>query len=206
LSELLVDVDEDPANEAHFKLVHAPGVSFATYLMPDEVRLRKEVPMGETVEICAHGMAMMENLAKRMVDCSKAALLIVDYGKDEHMKDTLRGIRGHKFVNPLLSPGEVDLSAWVNFWQLRWALERMPIAQDRLQWHGPIPQAEFLEWNGIDVRLASVLKDEETKLALRALANYRRLMEPGEMGQTYKAMCVQTSNFPLVAPFFPKKA
>jgi NADH dehydrogenase [ubiquinone] 1 alpha subcomplex assembly factor 7 len=199
--ETLVDADEDETKEAHFKFVHAPGVSFANFIMPDDLRARTEVPMGDTVEVCSAGMAVMENLAKRMVDCGKSALLIIDYGKDEHMKDTLRGIRGHKFVNPLISPGDVDLSAWVSFKQLRWALERMPLARERLTWHSVVDQGAFLEANGIDVRLASALKDQETKLALRALSNFRRLVEPNEMGTTYKVFCVQTKTFPNVSPW-----
>ena len=199
--ETLIDADEDERNVAHFKLVHAPGVSFANFIMPDDLRNRTEVPMGETVEVCSAGMAVMESLAKRMVDCGKSALLAIDYGKDEHMSDTLRGIRGHKFVNPLMSPGDVDLSAWVAFNQLRWALERMPLARERLKWHPLATQAQFLEANGIDVRLASALKDQETKLALRALTNFRRLMEPHEMGETYKVFAVQTNSFPNVSPW-----
>jgi NADH dehydrogenase [ubiquinone] 1 alpha subcomplex assembly factor 7 len=138
---------------------------------------------------------------KRMVDAGKAACLIIDYGKDEHMSNTLRGIRGHKFVNPLLSPGDIDLSAWVSFKQLRWALERLPLAKERLRWFGPMQQNEFLEWNGIDVRLASVLREQDTKLALRVLQNFRKLMEDDEMGKNYRVFAVQTNNFPPVSPW-----
>jgi NADH dehydrogenase [ubiquinone] 1 alpha subcomplex assembly factor 7 len=199
--ETLVDVDEDPATEAHFRLVNAPGVSFANFLMPDDLRHKKDVQQGDTVEVCTHGMSAMETLMKRMVDSGKAAALIIDYGKDEHMTDTLRGIRGHKFVNPLLAPGDIDLSAWVSFKQLRWALERLPLAKERLRWFGPMQQNEFLEWNGIDARLASVLREQETKLALRVLQNFRKLTDDEEMGKNYKVFAVQTNNFPPVSPW-----
>jgi NADH dehydrogenase [ubiquinone] 1 alpha subcomplex assembly factor 7 len=199
--EALVDVDTEPSSEAHFRLVNAPGVSFANFLIPDDLRNKTDCKQGDTVEVCTHGMSAMEILMKRMVDAGKAACLIIDYGKDEHMKDTLRGIRGHKFVNPLLAPGDIDLSAWVSFKQLRWALERLPLAKERLRWFGPMQQNEFLEWNGIDVRLASALREQETKLALRIIQNYRKLMDDDEMGKNYKMFAVQTNNFPPVSPW-----
>ena len=198
--ETCIEVDDDPGTEAHFKLVHAPSGSFTAYLIPEDVR--KNAKIGDVIEINAFGMQAMENLMKKMIDCKKAAALIIDYGKDEHMKSTLRGIRGHKFVDPLLSPGDIDLSAWVSFKQLRWTLERLEVAQRNLKWFPVMTQKEFLEWGGIDVRLAHVIKEEETKGAMRILQSYRRLTDPEEMGETYKVFAVQTRNFPNVSPFF----
>lgn len=204
-SETLVDVDEDPSKEAHFKFVSSATGGFANYLIPEDIRergRRREAEVGETIEVCTHGMSAMEQIARRMLESGKSASLIIDYGKDEHMKDTLRGIRGHKFVHPLLSPGDVDLSAWVSFKQLRWALERMPMAVESLAWHGPMTQQDFLAWNGIDVRLASAIRNEETKMALRMIQNYRRLVDDEEMGKSYKMFAVQTKNFATVSPWF----
>lgn len=198
--ETCLEVDDDPAHEAHFRRVHAPSGSPSVYLIPDEVR--KAGRMGDIVEVNAVGMETMELLMKRMIDAQKAACLVIDYGKDEHMKHTLRGIRGHRFVDPLLSPGDVDLSCWVSFRQLRWALERLEIARRHLKWFPLMTQRDFLHANGIDVRLAHVIKDQETKSALSILQQYRRLMEKDEMGETYKVFAVQTRNFPHVAPFF----
>lgn len=198
--ETCVEVDDDPATEAHFRLVHAPSGSMSAFLMPDEVR--KNGKVGDCVEVNAVGMQHMEHIMKKMVDCQKAAALIIDYGKDENMQSTLRGIRGHRFVDPLLSPGEVDLSSWVAFNQLRWALERLEVARRHLKWFPVTTQHDFLQFNGIDVRLAHVIKDEETKSAMKILQNYRRLMDPEEMGESYKVFAVQTRNFPNVSPFF----
>ncbi|CCW65344.1 unnamed protein product [Phytomonas sp. EM1] len=198
--ETCVEVDEDPATEAHFRLVHAPSGSMSAYLIPDEVRKKGKV--GDCIEVNAVGMQHMELLMKKMIDCQKAACLIIDYGKDENMQNTLRGIRSHRFVDPLLSPGEVDLSSWVAFNQLRWALERLEIARRNLVWFPVITQHDFLQFNGIDVRLAHVIKDEETKSAMKILQNYRRLMDEEEMGKSYKVFAIQTRNFPYVSPFF----
>ncbi|EKF26916.1 hypothetical protein MOQ_009384 [Trypanosoma cruzi marinkellei] len=198
--ETCLEVDEDPANESHFRMVHAPSGSFSAYLIPNDIRSSGK--LGDCIEVNAVGMQTMELIMKKMVDCQKAACLIIDYGKDEHMHSTLRGIRGHRFVDPLLSPGEVDLSSWVSFKQLRWALERLETARRHLKWFPLMTQREFLQWGGIDVRLAHVIKDEETKTAMKILQNYRRLMDVDEMGNSYKVFVAQTRSFPNVSPFF----
>lgn len=198
--ETCLEVDDDPAHESHFRMVHAPSGSASVYLIPDDVR--KNGKTGDVIEVNAVGMQTMELMMKRMIDAQKAACLIIDYGKDEHMKSTLRGIRGHRFVDPLLSPGDVDLSCWVSFQQLRWALERLEIARRHLKWFPVMTQREFLNLNGIYVRLAHVMKNEDTKSALKILQQFRRLMDPSEMGSSYKVFAVQTRNFPHVAPFF----
>jgi NADH dehydrogenase [ubiquinone] 1 alpha subcomplex assembly factor 7 len=198
--ETCLEIDDDPGNEAHFRLVNAPSGSFTAYLIPDDVR--KNAKLGDAIEINAVGMQHMEQIMKKMIDCNKAAALIVDYGKDDHMSNTLRGIRNHKFIDPLLSPGDVDLSAWVSFKQLRWTLERLEVARRHLKWFPVMTQQEFLEWGGIDIRLAHLIKDEETKSAMKILQSYRRLCDPAEMGETYKVFAVQTRNFPNVSPYF----
>lgn len=198
--ETCVDVDTDPGTEAHFRLVHAPSGSMSAYLIPDEIRTKGV--NGDCYEVNTVGMQTMESLMKKMMDCQKAACLLIDYGKDEHMHSTLRGIRGHRFVDPLLSPGEVDLSCWVSFRQLRWALERLEVARRHLKWFPVMTQHDFLLENGIDIRLAHVIKDEETKSAMKVLQNYRRLMDKEEMGGSYKVFAFQTRNFPNVAPYF----
>lgn len=198
--ETCVEVDTDPGTEAHFRLVHAPSGSISAYLIPDEVR--KNAKLGDCVEVNTVGMQTMETLLKKMMDCQKAACLLIDYGKDEHMQNTLRGIRGHRFVDPLISPGEVDLSCWVSFRQLRWTLERLEVARRHLSWYPVMTQHDFLQLNGIDIRLAHVIREEETKGAMKILQNYRRLMDKEEMGESYKVFAMQTRNFPPVAPFF----
>jgi SAM-dependent MidA family methyltransferase len=43
----------------------------------------------------------------------------MDYGENQGFSDSVRAIRNHKFVKNVLDfPGEVDLSAYVNFLSL----------------------------------------------------------------------------------------
>ena len=198
--ETMLAVNEDPGTERHFDYVHAPLGTFTAHMIPEDIK--KNGTMGQMIELDVVGMGVAERLAQRLCDAHKGACLIIDYGKDETMASTLRGIRGHKFVDPLLSPGDVDLSAWVSFSQLRWAVERLEQSRRHLKVFPMMTQRAFLEHNGIDVRLAHMIKDQETKSAMKMLQLYKRLMDPGEMGESYKVMCFQTKNFPNVSPYF----
>ena len=65
------------------------------------------------------------SLGRRLVHQGGAAL-VIDYGHVESAAgDTLQAVGGHAFVDPLESPGEVDLTAHVDFQALALAAESM---------------------------------------------------------------------------------
>ena len=91
------------------------------------------------------------SLSRRLVRQGGAAL-VVDYGHVESAAgDTLQAVGGHAFVNPLESPGAVDLTAHVDFQAFALAAESMGAGVT-----GPIAQAEFLRNLGIEKRAASL--------------------------------------------------
>jgi len=78
--------------------------------------------------------------------------LIIDYGHLESAAgETLQAVGRHSFTDPLGTPGQVDLTAHVNFEALRLAAESMGVRT-----HGPLDQAEFLRRMGIDRRAAAL--------------------------------------------------
>jgi NADH dehydrogenase [ubiquinone] 1 alpha subcomplex assembly factor 7 len=63
----------------------------------------------------------MANSLAELINKVNGAALIIDYGENHAFKDSVRAIRKHKFVEEdllLEFPGEVDLSAYVNFLSL----------------------------------------------------------------------------------------
>ena len=71
---------------------------------------------------------------------SGGAALIIDYGHVESaIGDTLQAVGEHDFADPLRTPGEVDLTAHVDFQALAQAAESMGARV-----HGPVTQSEFL--------------------------------------------------------------
>jgi SAM-dependent MidA family methyltransferase len=83
---------------------------------------------------------------------TNGAALIVDYGHAWYgLGETLQAVSGHAFTDPLRSPGEVDLTAHVDFEALAQSLGTMG---GRI--HGPISQRDFLRRLGIDKRVATL--------------------------------------------------
>ncbi|KAL8824124.1 MAG: hypothetical protein Q9170_008246 [Blastenia crenularia] len=84
------------------------------------------------------------------------AALILDYGPSATIPNsTLRGIRAHQLVSPFSSPGEVDLSADVDFLGL---VEAALGASDNVEVHGPVEQGGFLEQMGIKERAEMLIR------------------------------------------------
>jgi NADH dehydrogenase [ubiquinone] 1 alpha subcomplex assembly factor 7 len=89
------------------------------------------LPVGSIIEACPEGLLMVQDIADRIVKCNGGAALIVDYGGDGSSGgDTLRGFWKHTQVHPLSRPGEVDVTADVDFGALREAVNsRMTLEQ-----------------------------------------------------------------------------
>ena len=108
---------------------------------------------GTVLELAPAREALAEAIAARLVAQGGMALLI-DYGSDREVMtgDSLRAVRRHAAADPLAAPGEADLSAHVDF---RAVARRCASAGAAV--FGPLPQREFLERLGIEVRLRQLL-------------------------------------------------
>lgn len=81
------------------------------------------LPVGSIIEACPEGLLLVQDIADRIEKCGGGAALIVDYGGDGSSGgDTLRGFWKHTQVHPLSRPGEVDVTADVDFGALREAV------------------------------------------------------------------------------------
>lgn len=127
------------------------------------------------------------------------AALILDYGPTDTIPtSTLRGIRNHTLCSPFLSPGQVDISADVDFTALA---EAALAASDGVEVHGPVEQGAWLEAMGARERaemICSSLKkgmggEEMEKQVRKGLG---RLLERGGggMGKIYKVMAILPEN------------
>lgn len=163
----------------------------ATYKSPAE---------GDSIETSPDTYLIGKEMATRIANDGGAAL-IIDYGHDRASSDSLRGIKEHKFVDVLMEPGEVDLSAFVDFAALKSAFHSPEMHPNNLEnikkltSYGPITQGEFLVNLGIDARLAKLLRqcknDKETDYLI---SSFRRLIDDDQMGKVYKVLAV--SNLP----------
>lgn len=133
------------------------------------------------------------------------AVLTIDYGPPSTIPvNSLRGIRSHTRVSPLLAPGAVDVSADVDFMALA---ESAINSSPGVEVHGPVDQARFLTAMGIEARAAQLVKQavdkerggstgrekgELTETAKRIEAGRKRLVDRGPqgMGRLYQVMAI----------------
>lgn len=101
-----------------------------------------------------------------------------------------QAIKNHKFVELFEEPGASDISAWVDFSAMRKEIDQFP----KLKKYGPVSQSHFLEEMGIQVRLASLLKNANPLQAQHLISSYERLVDSEAMGATYKAFAFSSSD------------
>jgi SAM-dependent MidA family methyltransferase len=122
----------------------------------------------------------------RRVFRSEGAALIIDYGHTVSATgNTLQAVGSHLFSDPLSAPGEVDLTAHVDFQALVQAAESMNVKA-----YGPVDQAAFLEGLGIETRAAILKRSQSPEKATDidlALARLTHRSQTG-MGRLFKAV------------------
>lgn len=136
------------------------------------------------VEVRPGVHTLVQELADRAEQVPMAALFI-DYGPARFEPgDTLQAVSAHEKVSPLSRPGEVDMTARVDFSEI----SRLAKAQG-LQVLGPVTQAGFLAQMGLMQRaaaLTSARPDQRGKIARQL----HRLTDAQEMGDLFKVIAV----------------
>lgn len=159
------------------------------------------------------GAGSRKAVEKIVKESPSGAALILDYGTPDRVPtNSLRGIKQHRIVSPFLEPGNVDLSADVDFLALA---ESALTASEGVEVHGPVDQARFLEAMGIKERAAQLVKlavDKErggvvekegqesnerrkedlTETVKRIESGWKRLVDRGPqgMGKLYQVMAI----------------
>ena len=106
-------------------LSNGPNEAVNQYLRPNETFKGMNIEEGSTYEISPKSIKLAGSIAQ-ILDSNVGAALIMDYGENQAVSDSVRvrihyltkGIYKHKYIpnqNILDLPGEVDLSAYVNF-------------------------------------------------------------------------------------------
>lgn len=211
-------VDENIPGEPEFNLTMAKASTPSSLVIPEisqRYRALKSQP-GSTIEISPESRIYAADFARRIGGSSQPTLqgrqgpsstpanfkktpsgaaLIMDYGTLNTIPiNSLRGIQNHQKVPPLSSPGQVDVSADVDFTALA---ESAIEASEGVEVHGPMEQGDFLRAMGIAERMQQLLKgiqDEERRKNLESA--WQRLVEKGGggMGKIYKVMAIIPEN------------
>ncbi|XP_021758473.1 protein arginine methyltransferase NDUFAF7 homolog, mitochondrial-like isoform X2 [Chenopodium quinoa] len=208
--EKMVDIEEDSA----FRFVLSPAPTPATVFLAKRCKwaVKEEVDKLNQIEICPQAMELTESISKR-ISSDGGGALIIDYGLNGIISDSLQAIRKHKFVPILDVPGTADLSAYVDFEAIRHSAGE---ASDNVSVYGPITQSQFLGSLGINFRVETLIQNCETEEQAELLqAGYWRLVGEGEapfwegpedkvpigMGTRYLAMVIVNKNQGIPIPF-----
>ncbi len=148
------------------------------------VRPGFDVAQGELFEISEQQAAFGRDLAGLMAETSGAALLI-DYGRDRPGPgDTLQALRRHAKVDPLVEPGQADVTQWADFPAVLEAA-----VQAGADVTGCVGQGEFLRRLGIQARADRLMsaRPDAAEVIRRQLT---RLTADDQMGTLFKAAAI----------------
>jgi len=139
--------------------------------------------------------AVAQEIASQIASRGGVAL-IVDYGHPRSAPgETLQAVRGHRFAEVLVNPGEQDLTAHVDFEALAAATEGTGIAID-----GPVEQGRWLDALGIGQRAAALGKAVPQR-AGEIMAARARLCDSAALGSLFKVMAIRHRDWPAPAGF-----
>ncbi|KAL3272257.1 hypothetical protein HHI36_022738 [Cryptolaemus montrouzieri] len=170
--EILIDIGE---KEGCFRYIIARNDTPAsrTFIKQSETR--------NHLEVCPDGLVIVQTLASRLESFGGLAL-IADYGHLGEGTDTFRAFKKHKLHDPLVQPGTADLTADVDFANLK----QVALEGDKVLAFGPVLQRDFLMKMGIEHRFKSLEKNA-SKTQLEALKfGYEMMLDEKQMGKRFK--------------------
>ncbi|MEM7193001.1 MAG: SAM-dependent methyltransferase [Pseudomonadota bacterium] len=151
----------------------------------------QHLPDGAILEIRPAAKTIVGSLAAH-AGTNPLAALIVDYGHETtECGDTLQAVSRHDFANPLIAPGNVDITAHVDFG----ALKEAALAEN-LEVYGPKPQGALLLALGLEARLERLNRTATPEQREALSAGTMRLVDPSAMGLLFKALCVTSKDIP----------
>jgi NADH dehydrogenase [ubiquinone] 1 alpha subcomplex assembly factor 7 len=152
-------------------------------------------PEGTIVETTPVSVAIMQRCAFRLAR-QGGAMLVIDYGyAGPAAGDTLQAVKTHRFVDPFADPGEVDLTAHVDFTALAEAAQGAGVSVSALA-----TQGDWLRRLGIDARLQSLTAAAPDR-ADELKGQRDRLVDAQAMGDLFKVMAFTAPGWPAPAGF-----
>ncbi|KAG9455964.1 hypothetical protein H6P81_000472 [Aristolochia fimbriata] len=178
-SEKMIDIAEAEDSAQRFQFVLSPIPTPATLLYLKKRCMwasKEELAKLDHIEVCPKAMELTHAIAKR-IGSDGGGALIIDYGLNGVVSDSLQAIRKHKFVDIFDDPGSADLSAYVDFACIRHSAEE---ASEDVSVHGPMTQSQFLGLLGINFRVESLLQNCTDEQAESLRSGYWQLVGDGE--------------------------
>jgi len=165
---------------------------------PEVSDLAHAAPDGTILETRPAALPLLRELGRRAARYGLAAL-IIDYGHEETgFGDTVQAVRGHRFADPLANLGAADLSAQVDFADLK-----RHAGAFGLNAYGPVPQGEFLLKLGFGERRERLLQRAKSSQVAAIASGAWRLVDPMQMGVLFKVLALTSAELASPPPFGP---
>ncbi|NNE57283.1 MAG: SAM-dependent methyltransferase [Hellea sp.] len=150
---------------------------------------------GELLEICPAAYQMLDQIKTRFT-ASPGRALFIDYGPETtEFGDTLQALKRHEKVDVFSDPGNIDLTARVDFGALGEFAQSLDLTATL-----PVAQYEFLSKLGIEMRAAALARAKPESKA-KIARQLERLTGEAQMGQLFKAVCFQSTGLDLPLGF-----
>lgn len=151
---------------------------------------------GAIFEFCPDFEAVLNDI-QRLASQAPLAALFIDYGYEgPSLGETLQAVKNHQMVSPFILPGQVDLTAHVDFT----AISALAVARG-LKAYGPRDQGAFLSQLGIGARAEALVRSATEQQAEKLASDVVRLVAPEQMGSLFKAMSIASPGFSPPPPF-----
>ena len=140
-------------------------------------------PDGSIFEISENMNTMIDSIAKLFLK-NPGISLFIDYGYlNESIGDTLQAVKNHKFSSVFKNPGSNDLTAHVNFSEIKKSAKK-----NQNNVFGPIEQGDWLKRLGIYLRLQKLIENQHEKNSFDLINDINRLISPDQMGKLFKVI------------------
>lgn len=183
-------------------------LSFGVAPIAISPQARADLPAGiedartdDLLEICPAARQIVDQLSGLFSKAPGRALFI-DYGPETtEFGDSLQALKRHEKVGVFSDPGNTDLTARVDFAALQAMARSAELAVTNAT-----PQREFLSKLGIEMRAIALSKSSsvsagQTDARAKIARQLHRLMDTAEMGELFKAVCLQSSGLGLPLGF-----
>lgn len=183
--ERLIGLNED--DQLRFETGVEPASDTAKSFIPSA---QEDAKLNDLIEACPSVHQIIDTLKTRFSNHAGRALFI-DYGPEStEFGDTLQALKRHEKIGVFDAPGDSDLTARVDFQTV------IEVARKRgLSTSGPVTQRELLSKLGLEMRAVTLAraKPDAKPVIARQL---HRLTDRSEMGELFKAVCLQSEGLP----------
>lgn len=176
------------------------GLVLFPHKTPSSSLPERDAEVGTSIELCPESHNYVRKMSQLLG--STGGGLIADYGPSTGTPgNSLRGIQNNQLVSPFIEPGNVDLSADVDFANLTTLFQK-----EGCSVFGPVEQEKFLHEMGIGFRTDQLVHQSKgnKESRQRIVDAYYRLVgrREGEMGSVYKFLTFLPSAFIRSPPGF----